>query len=124
MIEKFGNNHNQFPLNNPCMIDLKTKAGFLTLMMDKDYPFYLFVSFNGELRKCVELEDQNEILLNDHDVFEFLHKIKSTPLVRSLIEEEKKLNPPSRLANDSALSSKKMPAEVAAEKASASIEKD
>ena len=92
MIEKFNSYNNQFPLENPCMIDFETNAGLLTLMMDKDYPAYLFVSFNGELRKCVHLEDAPPELDDDDQVFDYLRELKTSPLVESLIKEEDKIN--------------------------------
>jgi hypothetical protein len=81
-------------------------------------------------------EVNNQKTRNMNPKIKFLSSIDNKPIQPSYLplesfidykknrEEEKKLNPPSRLANDSALSSKKMPAEVAAEKASASVEKD
>ncbi len=88
-----GQNRGPFLLRSPCVVDVETDAGLLSLMMDKEYPNYLFVSIDGELRKCVELSKKPPYPIeNDEDVIDFLHSLEHSSIVQTIIEQETELD--------------------------------
>lgn len=79
-------------LRSPCILDCDTEVGFISLILDKDYPHYLLVQINGELRKCLGFEDYDLHFQDDEAVFQFLEWVRETEIFQEIVEDEKALD--------------------------------
>lgn len=81
-----------FHLNNPCVLDVQTDVGLVSLMMDKEYAQYIFVSIEGELRKCIDISDFDSLKFdNDEQVFNYLQYFQDSYIFQELIDQEKEI---------------------------------
>lgn len=79
-------------LTKPCVVDCNTEIGRITLILDRQYPLFLFVQIANEWRKCILLEPEIARFHDDMDVFDFLNRFQSTTAFNRLIDEEKSLD--------------------------------
>ncbi|MDP8245647.1 MAG: hypothetical protein P9L94_16300 [Candidatus Hinthialibacter antarcticus] len=87
-----GDGDEHLMLTNPCVVDCNTEIGRITLILDRQYPRFLFVQIMNEWRKCILLEPQLTHFNNDMEIFDFLRRFQATTAFNKLIEEEKNLD--------------------------------
>ena len=83
--------YNHFTLRNPCILDCDTEVGLISLIMDKQYSQYLFVRIHGELRKCLDFEEQAVRFQNDKELMDFLRCVRDSDLFQEIVDTEKHL---------------------------------
>ncbi len=79
-------------LHNPCVIDCTTKDSVISLIMDKEYPQYLFLQIDGEFRRCYDLGEETPAFETNEEVAEFLIELSNSSFMDEIIEEERKMN--------------------------------
>jgi len=82
----------QVQLENPCIYDVDTEIGLISLILDKKYPQFLLVHIDNEPRKCVGLNEFELNFSSDEDVLKFLKTISVSEFFEDLLEEEKNIN--------------------------------
>lgn len=81
----------QVQLENPCIYDMETDIGLVSLILDKQYSDYLIIHIDNEPRKCVGLQEFNMDFSNDEEVNEFLKSVSETEFFEEIIADEKSL---------------------------------
>ncbi len=79
-------------LKNLCVLDCETEVGTISLMLDQKKPYYLFISIEGELRKCVDLKESCLTFHDESEVMQFLEEISDSNFMDELIEIETNLD--------------------------------
>ena len=78
-----------YPIQDPCILDLDTEAGFVTLMIDRKNPVYVFMSLNHELVKCFDLTEHAPLrLATDHAAKKFLRQFAHSEFFQHILREE------------------------------------
>ncbi len=79
-------------LRNPCIIDCQTEAGVFSLIIDRQYPRYLFLQIDGEMRKCYDMGEDVQMFSSDEEAADFLIELTQSDFMEQLIEEEREMN--------------------------------
>ncbi|HQH72721.1 MAG TPA: hypothetical protein PK360_11645 [bacterium] len=79
-------------MRNPCVLEWDTRIGRITLLVDQANPLYLFISIDGEPRKCVDLAPFHLAFADRRETLEFLEKIRDSDFTADLIREEESLD--------------------------------
>ncbi len=82
----------QVQLSNPCIFDIESEVGLVSLILDKQYPQYLIIHIDNEPRKCVGLHEFNLEFKEDEEVKEFLQTVSTSEFFDEIIEDEKSMN--------------------------------
>lgn len=79
-------------LTNPCVLDVETPVGLVSLLMDVEHYQYLFVQIEGAWRKCIRLQGEDHRIGNEDEVWEFLNRFRNSDAFAELIAEEENIN--------------------------------
>ena len=81
----------QVQLESPCVYDIETEVGLVSLILDKKFPQYLIIHIDNEPRKCVGLHEFNLEFSKDDEVNEFLETVTTTEFFDEIVADEKSM---------------------------------
>ncbi|NPU99424.1 MAG: hypothetical protein HPY51_19720 [Candidatus Omnitrophica bacterium] len=78
-------------LKNPCSLEWYTGIGRITLLVDQANPVYLFISIEGEPRKCVDLAPFHLTFADRQETLDFLEQLRDSEFMSEILQEEESM---------------------------------